>query len=170
MFTHDWVSHIFLNLNLELINSSGRVVIGNNVAFGRHVTVLKGVTIGDNCFIGANSVVTKDIPANSIAVGQPAKVIMSLDEYYQKRLGYREEEAFDYARSICERFGRRPIPEDFWEEFPLFVSGNEVDNYPLIPIKRQLGPTYEKFKANHIAKYRSFNEFLFAAGITGDDC
>ena len=51
------------------------VNIGNNVWIGGSVTILPGITIGDNCTIGAGSVVTRDIPANSIAVGNPAKVI-----------------------------------------------------------------------------------------------
>ena len=52
--------------------------IGNNVWIGANVSVLPGVTIGDNCVIGAGSVVTKDIPANSLAVGNPCKVIRSI--------------------------------------------------------------------------------------------
>lgn len=55
--------------------SSKPVVIGNNVWIGELCSVLSGVTIGENSIIGANSVVTKSIPANSIAVGNPAKVI-----------------------------------------------------------------------------------------------
>lgn len=55
--------------------SSKSVVIEDNVWLGEHVSVLPGVTIGENSIIGANSVVTKSIPANSIAVGIPAKVI-----------------------------------------------------------------------------------------------
>lgn len=161
--THDWVSHIFLHSGRELINSSGRVTIGNNVAFGRHVMVLKGVTIGDNCFIGAGSIVTKDIPSNSIAVGVPAKVVMSLEEYYQKRLTVRETEAFELAKSIVTRFGRMPQPSDFKEEFPLFVHGKDVDNFPDIPIKSQLGPMYSHYHKTHVAKYNSFEEFLKAA-------
>lgn len=160
--THDWVSHVFLHSGRELVNSSGRVTIGNNVAFGRHVVVLKGVTIGDNCFIGAGSIVSKDIPANSIAVGSPAKVVMTLDEYYNKRLQLSEVEAFDYARSIIERFGRMPQPKDFREEFPLFVDGKDVDKYPEIPIRQQLGPAFERYCREHVAKYSGFDEFLKA--------
>lgn len=53
----------------------GKIIIGKGVWFGARVTVLPGVTIGEGAVIGANSVVTKDIPSNSIAVGIPAKVI-----------------------------------------------------------------------------------------------
>lgn len=163
--THDWVSHVFLHSGRDIINSSGRITIGDNVAFGRHVTVLKNVHIGDNCFIGAHSLVTKSIPANSIAAGIPAKVIMTLEDYYQKRINARKEEAFEYARSIVERFGRIPVPADFREEFPLFVSGNEVDKYPEIPIRFQLGPSYNRYVSQHKAPYSSFQSFLNAAGI-----
>ena len=51
------------------------VVIGENVFLGGRVTVLKGVAIGDNSVIAAGSVVTKSVPANSIAGGNPAKII-----------------------------------------------------------------------------------------------
>lgn len=51
------------------------IVIGNNVWLGVNVTVMKGVTIGENSLIGAGSIVTKDIPANVIAAGNPCVVI-----------------------------------------------------------------------------------------------
>ena len=55
------------------------IVIGANVWLGGGVIVCPGVTIGDNSVIGAGSVVTKDIPAHSLAVGNPARVIRQLD-------------------------------------------------------------------------------------------
>jgi acetyltransferase-like isoleucine patch superfamily enzyme len=55
------------------------IVIGNNVWIATAATILGGVTIGDNSVIGAGSVVTKDVPANSFAAGVPAKVIRSLE-------------------------------------------------------------------------------------------
>ena len=56
------------------------ITVGNNVWFGAGVTVCPGVTIGDGCTIGAGSVVTKDIPANTVAAGNPCKVIRKADE------------------------------------------------------------------------------------------
>ena len=54
------------------------VTINENVFIGNNVTILKGVTIGKNSVIGSNSVVTKSIPENVIAAGNPAKVIKTL--------------------------------------------------------------------------------------------
>ena len=60
------------------------ISIGNNVYLGYEAVVLPGVTIGDNVVIGARAMVTKDIPSNSVAVGIPARVIKTLEEYKQK--------------------------------------------------------------------------------------
>ena len=64
------------------------VHIGNNVWIGANAVVLPGVTIGENSVIGAGSVVTKDIPPNVVAVGNPCRVIREIGEhdkiYYYK--------------------------------------------------------------------------------------
>jgi acetyltransferase-like isoleucine patch superfamily enzyme len=60
--------------------SKGPTRIGDNVWCGAHVVVTSGVTIGERCVIGANSVVTEDIPAFSIAAGAPARVLRSIRE------------------------------------------------------------------------------------------
>lgn len=57
------------------------IVIHDNVWIGRNVIINKGVTIGENSIIGAGSVVTKDVPSNCIAAGNPAKVVkMNIDK------------------------------------------------------------------------------------------
>lgn len=165
LLTHDWVSQVFIHSGRNVVNSSERVIIGNNVSCGRHVLILKGVTIGDNVFIGANSIVTKSIPSNTIAIGIPARVIMTLDEYYNKCQKESEQRAFDYARSIKERFNRVPEPKDFRDEFPLFVSGQDMDNFPEIPCEEQLGPMADYYRLNHVSKYSTFEDFLKAAGL-----
>lgn len=70
--------------------------IGKNCWFGAGVLVMPGVTIGDNSVIGAGSVVTKDIPANVVAVGNPCRVLREINEhdreYYfkNKKINYSE--------------------------------------------------------------------------------
>lgn len=56
------------------------IIIGNNVWLGGNTIINPGVTIGDNVVIGSGSVVTKDIPENSVAVGNPCKVIHEVTE------------------------------------------------------------------------------------------
>lgn len=60
--------------------SKGPVIIGNNVWIGDKATILPGVTIGDGAVIGANSVVTSDIPPYCVAGGNPAKIIKNLSQ------------------------------------------------------------------------------------------
>ena len=62
----------------------GRVNIGSNVFIGAESVVLPNVNIGDNCIVGAGSVVTKDVEAGHVVAGNPAKVIMTIQEYKSK--------------------------------------------------------------------------------------
>jgi len=61
-----------------------QTIVGDNVFIGANAVVLPGVSIGDNCIIGAGAVVTKAVPADSVATGNPARVVMSVDQYMQK--------------------------------------------------------------------------------------
>lgn len=60
--------------------SKGQVVIGENVWIGEHAAILPGVTIGNNAIIGANAVVTKDVPTNAVVGGNPARIIKVIGE------------------------------------------------------------------------------------------
>lgn len=71
-FPHGKYKHL---LNSEKGYTSRQVIIGSNVWIGAQSIILPGVNIGNNAVIGAGSVVTKSIPQNSIAVGNPAKII-----------------------------------------------------------------------------------------------
>lgn len=66
---------MYLSPELRPIHSNGGIHIGDNVWIGSKATILPGCNIGDGAIIGANAVVTKDIPPYSIAVGVPAKII-----------------------------------------------------------------------------------------------
>lgn len=84
-FTHDGGVWVIRNLyNEENIDVFGKITIGNNVNISWDVTILPGVTIGNNVIIGAGAIVTHDVPDNSVVAGVPARIIETIDEYYQK--------------------------------------------------------------------------------------
>ncbi len=75
----------------------GPVTIGSDCVLNERVTVLAGVTIGDNCLIGSGSVVATDIPAGSRAMGVPARAYGTIDDYVAElRRGLAEAPIFDY--------------------------------------------------------------------------
>ena len=74
-------NHVFIPGHLENdCNTSKPITIGNHVWIAEKSCILEGVTIGDDCIIGAGSVVTRDIPSKCIAVGNPARVIKKWSE------------------------------------------------------------------------------------------
>lgn len=66
------------------VTKVGRVSVGNNTFIGAGSIILPGVTIGENVVIGAGSIVSKNVPANTVAAGNPCHPIMSIDEYLEK--------------------------------------------------------------------------------------
>lgn len=91
------------------------VTIGNNVWIGGNVVICPGVTIGDNAVIGAGSVVTKDIPAWSVAAGNPCRVIREITEADRNK-----------------QFAGREIDEEAWQDI-LRIQKEEDDiaKYPI---------------------------------------
>ncbi len=82
LLTHDESNR---TLSLSFGERIGTVNIGNNACIGNSAIVLPGVSIGENSIISAGSVVTKSVPCNVIAVGNPAKVICTIDEFKEKQ-------------------------------------------------------------------------------------
>ena len=74
--------------------------IGNNVWIGANSVVLPGVTIGDNTVIGAGSIVTRDIPANVVAVGNPCRVMRPISE--RDRKYYFRDRKVDFPYTLRE--------------------------------------------------------------------
>lgn len=61
-----------------------KISVGDHVYIGIQTLIMPGVKIGNRCIIGAGAIVTHDIPDNSVAVGVPARVIKTADEYFEK--------------------------------------------------------------------------------------
>jgi len=164
LLTHGFDFCVMQNVYGETIGSSGKVVIEDNVFVGARTVILKGTRIGKNSIIGAGSVVTHDIPANSVAAGNPCKVIMTLGQYYEKRKKLYVEEAKAYALEIYRKTGRIPRREDFLDEFPIFLDRNE--KLDLLE-QSQLGSSITNFRESKPI-FGSLSEFLVAAGIPVD--
>jgi len=96
--THDG-GHWVAEKEFPTANRFGRVKVGSRCFIGARAILLPGVTVGDDCVVGAGSVITRDIPDGSVAAGVPARVLGSTEEYK--------------ARVIAESL---PLPADF---FPL---------------------------------------------------
>jgi len=83
---HDLIHNVMKNINNEWYDYySGCIEIMDNVFIGSNSTILPNVKIGPNVIVAAGSVVTKDVPKNSVVAGVPAKVIGTFDEYMSKR-------------------------------------------------------------------------------------
>jgi len=80
--THDGGTLLFRDKvpDLEITKP---IIIGNNVYIGVRSIIMPGVTIGNDCIIGAGAVVTKNVPDNSVVGGVPAKFIKNIDEYFE---------------------------------------------------------------------------------------
>jgi len=120
---YDW--SVLKGTHGEVLGSAGKVEIGNNVFIGVKSTILKGVTIGDNVIIGANSLVNKDVQSNSVWGGVPARYIMSIEEYYDKRKRAQISEAKELYQAYWERYQAEPEPAVFDEFFWLFAEKDE---------------------------------------------
>lgn len=109
--THDGGT-LILRKEVPDLELTAPIKVGNDVYIGINTTILPGVTIGNRCIIGAGTIVTKDIPDNSVAVGVPARVVKTVDEYLESakqrslhlgHLGPKEKE-----QALKEYFGINP--------------------------------------------------------------
>lgn len=126
ILTHGYDWCVFKGgITKKVYGSAGSVKIGNNVFIGQKSILLKGVTIGDNVIIGAGSIVTHDIPPNSVAVGSPARVISGIEDYEKKRSNLQLQEAEQIFLEYYNRYKRYPDKKVFDEFFYLFTNKKE---------------------------------------------
>lgn len=130
IMTHGYDWSVLKGVYGDVLGSSGKVTIGNNVFIGVHTTILKGATIGNNVIIGAGSVVTRDIPDNCVAAGNPARVIMSLEDYYEKRKKAQLEEAKELVQEYRKVYGKDPDEAALSEFFWLFTKDPALVQHP----------------------------------------
>lgn len=129
ILAHDYSWYTLLESCGDILpDSGGRVKIGNNCFVGFNALILKGTTIGDNCIIGARSVVKGNIPANTVWAGVPAKQICTIEEYYKKKERFRLADAYYRRDHIRKTKGRDPNIKEMGMFSYLFLDRTE-ENY-----------------------------------------
>ena len=94
--THDGGVHAFRDLEkYKGVQKFGTIHVGEHTFVGYGVSILPGVNIGKRCVIGVGAIVTDDIPDGSVAVGVPARVICTTEEYAEKCLTLHNEIGYD---------------------------------------------------------------------------
>ena len=114
--THDGSVNTLRKLDTKYakVQKFGRIHVKENVFIGNEAYIMPNVTIGRNAIVGARSVVTKDVPDNSVVVGVPAKVICTVDELAEKFLANTP----DYSdwHSTKEKMKTSAMIADYWRE------------------------------------------------------
>ena len=173
ILTHGYDWSVFKGKYGDVLGSAGRVKIGSNVFIGMNATILKGVTVGDNVVIGANSLINKDVPSDCVVVGNPQRVVCTIDEYLEKRRAAQVAEAAElYAcrrRNSPEgKRGEVPPKGIFSEFFWLFEPRRAVEegfSDPSFEATMRLRGTYERSCARfrqHPPAFSGYEEFLRA--------
>ena len=116
--THDGSCWVFRD-EIPNLQDFGPIVVEDNCFIGVNAVILPGVRIGNNAIVGAGSVVTKDVPADVVVGGVPARVLMTLDEYRRKKLAIPDAQTVPTdpearRRYLTSRYGdalRRPASD-----------------------------------------------------------
>ena len=122
ILTHDYSRSVSRMYCGDIIGEGGITTIGNNVFIGMHSIILMGTKIGDNVIVGAGSVVSGNIPSNVVVAGNPAKIIMTLDEHISRRKSKQLKSAFDYFNSFVDYMHREPTIREMGPFFTLFLE------------------------------------------------
>ena len=171
ILTHDYSWSVLKSFSSEnikmgqILGCQGAVEIGNNVFIGMNAIITCGVTIGDNVIIGAGSVVTKNCASDGVYAGVPAKRIMGIEDFYNKRKNEQFNEAKDIAIRYKEAFGCEPPREVFREYFMLFCSKEEADSIEIFKAQMRTGMTYKEtseYMSLCEPMFKSYEEFLKA--------
>jgi acetyltransferase-like isoleucine patch superfamily enzyme len=125
ILTHGYDWAVIKHEYKKVIGSARRVVIGNNVFIGVNSVILPGATIQDNVIIGSGATISGVVESNSVYAGNPAKKIMTLDEYKIKREKNVLKEIVELAECYIEKYGEFPNEKIFYEHFDLFVPRNK---------------------------------------------
>ncbi len=112
ILTHDYSLSTLRRVYGEWIGEGKETVLGDNCFIGMNSILLMGTRLGNNVIVGAGSVVHGIFGDNVVIAGNPARVICSLDEHYEKRKKKSVEEAIECVNIFERKLKRKPSPKD----------------------------------------------------------
>lgn len=169
ILAHDYSISVARRVFGEFIGGTAPTKIGDNCFLGMNSIILPGTTIGNNCIVGAGSVVGGGDPDNVVIAGNPARVVCTLDEYYQKRKNRWVDDAKRCALEIYHNTGHRPTVEEMKDGFYWLYtqrSQENIDNHN--NFFTLTGDDYEDICKSFLTSdpiYLSFEDFLKDCGI-----
>lgn len=133
ILAHDYSRSVARIKYGENVGGSAPVVIGDNCFIGVNAIILMGTTIGDNCIVGAGAIVKGNFPSDCVIAGNPARVICTLDKYYEKRKAVVLQEALMCVKHIYETTGKMPTVRQMGDGYAwLYLPRTQetIDTYP----------------------------------------
>lgn len=127
-------------------------------------TILAGTSIGNNCIIGANSLVKGNFPDNSVIVGNPAKIVCTLEEYYLKIKSKWVNDAKKVAVTIYKNSGHLPTIEEMSDGYSwLYLPRNIESVQKYNSFFKLTSDDYDSIVRDFLSSeppYKSFDDFL----------
>lgn len=145
--------------NAFLPDAGGRVTIGDNVFLGMNAIVLKGVTIGSNVIVGAGSVVTHDLPENTVCAGNPCHVICSLDDYCKRKAEGIVDDVYHLYYFLQQTRNRKPTPEDLLYFGYLFTKPESDERRSFAERIRLVADDDKEVRENYLYLKNIFSDF-----------
>lgn len=150
-----------------IFGAQSPVTIGDNVFIGMNAIITRNVTIGDNVIIGAGSVVTSDCESNGVYAGNPARKIMTMDEFLEKRQRKQLEEAQQYVKRYRSRLHKNPPKNQMTEYFMLFCDADSAQNEPVFLNQMRTCNNFEDcihYMRKKKPMFSSYEDFLNTCG------
>lgn len=165
---HDYSRSVLRRKYGRVIGESQKTIIGDNVFIGVNSVVLMGTTIGNDVVVGAGSVVRGKIPDGVVIAGNPARIICTLDEYKSKREKRCIDEAKNTAIEFYTKYGRIPSEREMGAFWPLFSQKNISRLREKGIFTNLSGDEEEEIISYWIADkapFDSYDEFLYYCGL-----
>ncbi len=162
ILTHDFSWCVTSGIDGCITGSVGKVTIGNNVFIGMSAIITRNVKIGNNVIIGAGSIVTHDCEDNFVYAGVPAKKIMTIEEYHNKRKMQQQEDAKKLVYEYRKKYEKDPTIRELREFIFLFTNKTNSNNEVVQEILKDSGH-YNKcveYLNNHDSKYNRNRRFF----------